>query len=268
MAQRSIINIDEELCDGCGQCVPSCAEGALQIIDGKARLVADVLCDGLGACLGECPTGALTVVARDAVEFDEALVAAHLKAMGQPHIPRPHAPVPAAPAVMPMAAAPLAASHAPSHGGCPGSRMQLFTEPPTAPKAAASDAASSCLRQWPVQLHLVPADAPFFRDRDVLLAADCVPVAVGDFHTSFLDGRGLAIACPKLDSHLEAYVDKLAAMIDHAAIRSLTVAVMEVPCCGGLVRLAQQAMARASRPVPFRVVTIGIRGQILADRTH
>lgn len=268
MALRSIIHIDEDLCDGCGACVPSCAEGALQIVDGKARLVADVLCDGLGACLGECPTGALTVISRDAVEFDEGLVAAHLETLGQSRIPRAHAPVPPVPAIIPMVAAPTPASMAPSHGGCPGSRMQVLAEPPAAPTAAASEPSSSRLRQWPVQLHLVPPDAPFFRKRDVLLAADCVPVAVGDFHTSFLDGRGLAIACPKLDSHLEVYAEKLTAMIDHAGIRSLTVAIMEVPCCGGLIRLAQQAMARASRPVPFRVVTIGIRGQVLADRTH
>jgi NAD-dependent dihydropyrimidine dehydrogenase PreA subunit len=259
MAVRNIVQIDEELCDGCGECVPSCIEGALKIVDGKARLVSDALCDGLGACLGECPTGALTVIARDTAEFDEAAAGIHA------------APGRTAPAHAPRfiaAAAAAGGAHA-AHGGCPGSRAQAFDDPhPAAAAAPRSDPGASKLRQWPVQLHLVPPSAPFFHDRDVLLAADCVPVAVGDFHTSFLDGRGLAIACPKLDQHLEIYVQKLAAMIDEGRVRSLTVAIMEVPCCGGLVRLAEQARATASRAVPLRIVTVGIRGQILADRVH
>jgi len=139
------------------------------------------------------------------------------------------------------------------------------TTPRSAPRPLGPPASGSKLRQWPVQLHLVPPTAPFFQGRHVLLAADCVPVAVGDFHASFLDGRGLAIACPKLDQHLDAYVQKLAAMIDQAGILSLTVAIMEVPCCGGLVRLAEQALAAAARKVPLRLVKIGIRGDILAD---
>ncbi len=240
MALRNIIRIDEALCDGCGECVPSCAEGALQVIDGKARLVSDVLCDGLGACLGECPTGALTVIQREAVEFDEAAVNAQRHA----------APVP------------------PS-AGCPSSAVRVIplVDAGRGPAVAVAlgTAGPPGLRQWPVQLHLVPPTAPFFQGRHVLLAADCVPVAVGDFHTSMLDGRGLAIACPKLDQHLDLYVQKLAAMIDQACILSLTVAIMEVPCCGGLVRLAEQARAAASRRIPLRLVKVGIRGNILAD---
>jgi ferredoxin len=237
MALRNIIQIDEELCDGCGECVPSCAEGALQVIDGKARLASDVYCDGLGACLGECPTGALTVVQREAAEFDEAAVAARLK----------QAPVSA----------------------CPSSAVRVIPlveeKPAPAQGGAQARGGRSRLQQWPVQLHLVPPSAPFFRGRHVLLAADCVPVAVGDFHETFLDGRGLAIACPKLDQHLDLYVQKLAAMIDQAGILSLTIAIMEVPCCSGLVRLAQQALASAGRKVPLRLVTIGISGEILAE---
>jgi NAD-dependent dihydropyrimidine dehydrogenase PreA subunit len=281
MSVRNIIEIDEELCDGCGECVPSCAEGALQIIDGKARLVSDVLCDGLGACLGECPTGALTVTQRDAPEFDEIAVEAHL---GKPAPARPHAaPMTARPYASPMAAqlAPMAApiSQATAmaamahdgggHHGCPGSAVRVFPlidkTPVAAPPPFAASASGSKLRQWPVQLHLTPPTAPFFQDRDVLLAADCVPVAVADFHQAFLDGRGLAIACPKLDQHLDVYVAKLAAMIDQANIRSLTVAIMEVPCCGGLLRLAEQAQASATRKIPIRLVKIGIRGDIIAD---
>jgi len=240
MALRNIIRIDEDLCDGCGECVPSCVEGALQVVDGKARLVSDVLCDGLGACLGECPTGALTVIQREAGEFDEAAVTVHR------HAATPHAPA-----------------------GCPSSSARVIplveTGQGRAAVAAPEPGGRQGLRQWPVQLHLVPPSASFFHGQHVLLAADCVPVAVRDFHAAFLDGRGLAIACPKLDQHLDLYVQKLAAMIDDAGILSLTVAIMEVPCCGGLVRLAEQAMAAASRRIPLRLVKVGIRGDILAD---
>jgi hypothetical protein len=163
-----------------------------------------------------------------------------------------------------MAYAQPAAGH-----GCPGSAVKIFPlidkTPVAAPTPFEPSPTGSKLRQWPVQLHLVPPTAPFFQDRDVLLAADCVPVAVADFHQAFLEGRGLAIACPKLDQHLEIYVQKLAAMIDEARIRSLTVAVMEVPCCGGLVRMAMQAQAAATRKIPVRLVKVGIRGDILVD---
>jgi ferredoxin len=228
----------------------------LQVIDGKARLVADVLCDGLGACLGECPTGALRVTQREATGFDEAAVAAHMVAASKPGTP----------AVVPVGA--FHTSHAP-HAGCPSAAVRVFplvgNTPRAVPHPPSSPGSGSKLRQWPVQLHLVPPTAPFFQGRHVLLAADCVPVAVGDFHASFLDGRGLAIACPKLDQHLDAYVQKLAAMIDQAGILSLTVAVMEVPCCGGLVRLAEQALAAATRTIPLRLVTVGIRGEVLLN---
>ncbi|MEI6667056.1 MAG: 4Fe-4S dicluster domain-containing protein [Acidobacteriota bacterium] len=283
MALRDIISIDEELCDGCGDCVPSCVEGALRIIDGKARVVADVLCDGMGACVGECPTGALTVVRRDAQEFDEAAVAV---AVGHAHS---HVAAGAAPALRRVPSRPLAAVHTsqPAMGGCPGSRVQTFDQPAapepaaarsrmiplqdrTPPAAAPSpspspSASGSRLRQWPVQLHLLPPTAPFFAGKELLLAADCVPVALGDFHTAFLDGRALAIACPKLDQQLDAYVQKLTAMVDHGGITSLAVAVMEVPCCTGLVRVAEQALAAASRSVPLRLIRIGVRGDVLSD---
>jgi NAD-dependent dihydropyrimidine dehydrogenase PreA subunit len=255
MAQRNIIQIDEELCDGCGECVPSCAEGALQVIDGKARLVSDVLCDGLGACLGECPTGALTVIQREAEKFDEAVVTAHQRA---------------APVTAPPTAGWPRPIEAIGHSGCPSSAMRVIplieeTQPDSSGHASPTMGVRPRLQQWPIQLHLVPPTAPFFRGRHVLLAADCVPVAVGDFHTAFIDGRGLAIACPKLDQHLDLYVKKLSAMIDEADILSLTVAIMEVPCCGGLIRLAEQALAAAGRRVPLRLVKVGIRGDILDE---
>jgi NAD-dependent dihydropyrimidine dehydrogenase PreA subunit len=246
MALRDLVRIDEELCDGCGECVPSCAEGAIAIVDGKARLLDEALCDGLGACLGHCPQGAITIVRADAVPFDEAL--AHGVAS------RSVAPTP------PFAAAP---AHGPAAGGCPGSRALEFA---AAGPAGDGAARPSALRHWPVQLHLISPAAPAYRGADMLLAADCVAYAAGDFHRDFLAGRALAIACPKLDAQQDAYVAKLAALIDGAAIRSLTVAVMEVPCCGGLVRLAQAAAAQAGRPVPLRVVVVSVQGQVLAEQ--
>jgi len=257
MAVRELIRIDEALCDGCGECVPACAEGAIAIIDGKARLVSDVYCDGMGACLGHCPQGAITIEKVDARPFDEEAVAkrklsAHSR---QPTVPPPipDGPRPADPQ---------------AHGaGCPGSRMQQFGQRAQVPQAATvpESPQPSALRHWPVQLHLVSPAAPYFRGADVLLAADCVAFAVGDFHRTHLAGRSLAIACPKLDAHQDAYLDKLTAFIDEAGIASLTVMVMQVPCCGGLVRLAMQAAARASRQVPMRCLVVGVQGDILDE---
>ncbi len=252
MAKREIVSIDELLCDGCGECVPSCAEGAIQIIDGKARLVSDVYCDGLGACLGHCPQGAISIVERDAPEFDAAAVEEHLAVRGG------------------AASAPGPVGHEGHGGGCPGARPQVLGSGPFVPFGAPTEAAAgslpSQLRHWPVQLHLVPPTAPFFAAADVVLAADCVAFAMAGFHARFLAGRSLAIACPKLDAHQEIYLRKLVAMIDEAQIASLTVVVMEVPCCGGLVRLAQEAAARANRPIPLRVAVVGTRGDVLVEQ--
>ncbi|MCP4196539.1 MAG: 4Fe-4S ferredoxin [Proteobacteria bacterium] len=255
MATRSMIRIDEELCNGCGDCVPSCAEGAIQIIDGKAKLVADNLCDGLGACLGDCPEGALTIEEREAVEFDESAVEHHLRKQADK-----------APPVVQNTPAP-AHDHGPA-GGCPGSRMfQFDTAEKTQEKEASPMApVTSELRQWPIQLHLVSPTAPYFEKADVLLAADCVAFAIGDFHQTQMKGRSLAIACPKLDDGQDIYLQKLVAMIDEANINTLTVMVMEVPCCNGLVQLAKQAMLQANRKIPVKVVVIGIKGgAILSD---
>jgi NAD-dependent dihydropyrimidine dehydrogenase PreA subunit len=234
MPLREIIRIDEELCDGCGLCVPACAEGAIALIDGKARLLSERLCDGLGACLGHCPQGVITVDRVEAVPFDIVAAARHL----------------AAPAT--------------AFAACPGSREASFEAEHPVP---GDGSRPSALRQWPVQLHLVSPAAPHFTGADVLLAADCVAYAVGDFHHDHLAGRALAIACPKLDVNQEIYLEKLVALIDDAKIASLTVMVIEVPCCGGLVRLAQAAAARAARSVPVRSLVVGVRGDILADAT-
>jgi NAD-dependent dihydropyrimidine dehydrogenase PreA subunit len=250
-----MIRIDEDLCDGCGECVPSCEEGAIQIIDGKARLVSETYCDGLGACLGFCPRGALTLEEVDAAEFDPQAVERHLATLRA-------APACGAPAGLPLHPSSVSPSGAAS-SGCPGSRTMTF-EARAAP-ADENGTRPSRLGQWPIQLHLVPPNAPYFQQADVLLAADCVAFAVGDFHRDWLAGRALAIACPKLDGGQEVYLQKLVAMIDQAHIRSLTALVMQVPCCSALVQLAQTAVARASRKIPVRVVVAGLQGEILHD---
>ena len=252
MAERDIIRIDESRCDGCGDCVPVCAEGAIQIVDGTARLINDTFCDGLGACLGHCPQGAITVERRDAADFDEAAVERHLAATEET---RTRPPVTGG---LPVAGPTLPA--------CPGSRGQTWQAPARTPSNTAPDDLCSRLQQWPIQLHLLSPSAPQLAGADVLLAADCVAFAVGDFHRRYLDGRSLAIACPKLDTHQEVYIDKLATMIDHAEIRRLEIAVMEVPCCAGLVRLVQQAMGRCRRSPDVEVAVIGIRGDELTRR--
>lgn len=254
---RKVVRIDEEKCNGCGLCVPSCAEGAIQIVDGKARLLADNLCDGLGACLGDCPEGAITIEERDADEFDEAAVDSHLQKIGRAssgHSPASTAHGGGCPSSRPSTFAPAAG------GGCPSARVMVMERPSpvTSPAAVAS---LSQLAQWPVQLHLVPPSAPFLQGADVLLAADCAPFALADFHQRLLKGKALLIACPKLDN-TAPYLDKLVAMIEHADLRSLTVVHMEVPCCTGLVHLARQAISRSGRDIPLHTVCVGIRGDL------
>ena len=255
MAVREVIEIDEKLCDGCGDCVTACAEGAIAIIDGKARLISDVYCDGLGACLGHCPQGALKVVHREAASFDEEAVESHLAGLrakkGGDGAP---------PQLSVVSPPPMTAG-----GGCPGSRPQMH-QPVASQPPMDGAGPSSQLRHWPVQLHLVPPTAPFFANADILLAADCVAFAVADFHQKHLAGKALAIACPKLDSNQEIYLEKIVAMIDQAEIKSLQIMVMEVPCCGGLVRLAEEALRRAKRKIPAEYVVVGTSGMILGSR--
>ncbi|NLX95001.1 MAG: 4Fe-4S binding protein [Rhodopirellula sp.] len=241
MVMRKIVHIDEEKCDGCGLCVPSCAEGAIQIVGGKARLVSDVYCDGLGACLGHCPQDAISMEDREADEFDEQAAHGHVRRLQSARQPQ-------------------------LLGGCPGTAVQnLLNVLPTsrpAPTRKSAEPSTSALGNWPVQLHLVPPHAPFLRGADLLLVADCVPVACADFHQRFLKGKPVVIGCPKLDDG-RAYVEKLAAILAQAAIRSLTVVHMEVPCCTGLVRIAEAAIAQAGSNVPLHDATISIRGEVL-----
>lgn len=231
---RKIIRINEELCNGCGACVPSCAEGALQIIDGKARLVKEQYCDGLGACLGECPQGALTIEEREADDFNEAAVKIHL------HQEEPHDTLPC---------------------GCPSAQVREFTKPVQRRQEVASqDKPESMLAHWPVQLTLVPPSAPFLKNADLLIAADCVPFAYAGFHHKFLRDHALVIACPKLDD-FEAHLEKLTQVLRQAQPKSLTVVHMEVPCCFGLVHMVRQAIAASGYDIQFKEVTIGIKGE-------
>jgi NAD-dependent dihydropyrimidine dehydrogenase PreA subunit len=232
--KRNIIHIDEDKCNGCGLCVPACAEGAIQIIDGKARLAADNLCDGLGACLGHCPQDAIHVEEREADEFDEAAVEKNI-------------------------AKTVDAKPAHGHGGCPSARLMSFEKPQSAPVAANAPQASA-IGNWPVQLKLIPVSAPFLKGADLLLAADCAPFAYADFHRDLLTGKVLLIGCPKLDD-VEEYKQKLTAILAQNDVKSLTVAYMEVPCCTGLVALAKQALAASGADIELQTVCIGIRGE-------
>ncbi|MEZ4599472.1 MAG: 4Fe-4S binding protein [Syntrophotaleaceae bacterium] len=234
---RNIVKIDEEKCNGCGLCVPACAEGAIQIVDGKARLVADNLCDGLGACLGDCPKGAITIEQRDADEFDETEVKK----------------------VQEKSSAKVAAKSHHGHGGCPSSRLMKLESGAAKPSEEGASRQSR-LGTWPVQLSLVPPSAPFLENSDLLLAADCAPFAYADFHRDFLNDKTLVIGCPKLDDG-QAYLEKLTRMLQENTIRSLTVIRMEVPCCSGLVAIAQQALAASGKQIPLETVTIGIKGE-------
>ncbi len=232
MVKRKIIKIDEDKCNGCGLCVPTCAEGALQIIDGKARLVSDKYCDGLGACLGECPQGAISFEEREAEEFDEEAVKE--KKMQEDK----------------------------SACSCPGAKIMEFGK---ANHNVQAESGPAQLRQWPIQLHLVPPTAPYFQGADVLLAADCVAYALSGFHNDYLKGKSLAIACPKLDHDREIYVQKITALIDQAKVNTLTVMIMEVPCCSALLQIAKDGAARASRKIPIKLIVVSLQGEIVKE---
>ena len=287
---REVVKIDEDLCTGCGDCVPACHEGALQIIDGKARLVSDLMCDGLGECLGHCPMDAITIEKREAGSYDETkvmeimttkgfnTVVAHLKHLKEHgETEYLHEGV----AYLKNDADKLEFNvnevlkevhhsghheHGHNGGGCPGSRTMSLGPKNDNMSGGEMVSGQSELRQWPVQMHLINPNAPYFRNADVVLAADCVAFAMGNFHQEYLKGKSLAIACPKLDNGLDIYLAKLQAMIDEAQINTLTVMIMQVPCCGGLMQLAQQAVAKAGRKVPIKALVIGLEGEVLSEQ--
>ncbi|MFC1976722.1 ATP-binding protein [Chloroflexota bacterium] len=233
---RKIVKIDEEKCNGCGVCVPSCAEGALQIIDGKAKLISEIYCDGLGACLGECPQGAITIEERPAEDFDEEAVKLRLEKEKHTEEELPC--------------------------GCSSAMVSQFERQEVtgvAPGEVPSQ--PSMLSQWPVQLTLVPPTAPFLQGTDLVLAADCVPFAYAGFHQKFLRDHSLLVACPKLDN-FDAHLKKLTDILSHSSVKSLTVVHMEVPCCSGIVHMGKQAIQLSGKDIPLEEVTVGVRGDL------
>jgi Pyruvate/2-oxoacid:ferredoxin oxidoreductase delta subunit len=274
MAKRDIITIDEEKCTGCGDCVPGCPEGALQIIDGKARLINDLFCDGLGACIGECPEDAISVEHREAEPYDEIKVMGNIVKQGKNTI-KAHL------------------KHLKDHGetellkqatdyleekgidnpleeeteeklpcGCPGTNVRDMRDAAEDEDDSPGTKQRSELRQWPVQIHLVPPNAPYFDNADLLIAADCVPFAYGNFHRDLLMGKILLVGCPKLDD-AEFYKEKITEILKNNNIKSVTVAHMEVPCCFGLVKLVEDALEASGKDIPTDDITIKVDGEIL-----
>jgi len=249
-AMRKIVEIDEELCNGCGECLPNCAEGAISIINGKAKLKAEKLCDGLGACLGHCPMGALKVVEREADEFDEEAVHHELEAMKQAE------PAPTLGCGCPGSS--MMTMNRPAGGGCPGSRTASLNRPPAAAPGQ-TPAQESSLGHWPVKLRLVPPEAPFLRGAEVIIAADCAPVALPGFNQR-LAGKVVMIACPKFDDP-QPYLNKLVQMFRSSGIKKVQVLRMEVPCCTGLATLVKQASEMAGTDVPVEDLVVTRMGE-------
>jgi ferredoxin len=304
--KRKIIRIDHDLCNGCGQCLSNCPEGALQLIDGKARLVSDLFCDGLGACIGTCPLGAIHVEEREAEAYDERRVMANIVTQG-PNVIRAHLDhlsahneaqyleqarqflsergislpgagmaeerqlhgCPPLRGGVPLGGCPSPREGVPL-GGCPGAQMhdrrEKHASHPAPAQAPPASASPSELRTWPVQLHLLNPQASFFDDADLLIAADCVPFAHAAFHDNFVKGKVPIIFCPKLDHANEPYLEKLTAILTLHNVRSLHVVHMEVPCCSGTTALARQALARSGKGIPIHDYTISLQGQLLAGK--
>ena len=306
--KRDILIIDEELCNGCGLCVPNCHEGALQVIDGKVRLISELMCDGLGACIGHCPEGAITIETREAEPYSEVRVMeqmrdkgretiiAHLKHLkdhgengflkeGVGYLKEHRANLQfnldevisevhnhgraADLTASAVAGTTVVRDHMHAHGdghiggGCPGSKAMVIERQSDAENS--TERVHSELRQWPVQMHLINPNAPYFRNADLLLSADCIAYSVDGFHSKYLKGKSLAIACPKLDHGTDIYINKLRSLIDVAMVNTITVMIMEVPCCGGLLQMVKEAAEGASRKVPVKMMIAGITGDILRE---
>lgn len=259
MAVREIIQIDEELCDGCGDCITACHEGAIQLIDGKAKLVSDQYCDGLGDCIGDCHLGAIKIIQREAVDYDDEAVQERLVEIGR----KPATPFPIA------NSSPSQAGFGGQAGsGCPGSAMRSMAAQPAGPQTTGRNSQPtqpSLLGHWPLQLRLVPPQAPFLQGADLLICADCVPYTVPDFHYRYLSGRAVLIGCPKLDD-LEHYFAKLEDIFRVAKPRAIKVLRMEVPCCGGIAQAAVSAAQKVCPKTDFEIHTVGIQGSIQVER--
>jgi Pyruvate/2-oxoacid:ferredoxin oxidoreductase delta subunit len=283
MSKRKIIEIDEEKCNGCGICIPKCPEGAIQIIDGKARLVSDIFCDGLGACIGNCPEDAINIIEREAIPYEEKktmreniiksgknTIIAHLKHLknhGETKYFKEAVEVLKEEGIKIDIEREIYNKKEDELAcGCSGSNVLDFSDECTSSQNE-KGTRSSQLRQWPIQLHLVPPNAPFFRKKDVLLVADCVGYSIGDFHKDYIKGRSITIACPKLDSNTDIYLEKLIFIIDNAKIKTLTVMTMEVPCCIGLLHLAKKASNKSKRKIPVKSIVVGVKGNILKEES-
>ncbi len=243
MAMRNIVEIDEEKCDGCGLCVLECAEGALEIRDGKAKIIKEMYCDGLGACIGECPQEALTIIKKEADPFDEEAMEEHLKTLRGKQATE---------------------SPVELEAGCPGAKLVHLQSQPAAAPLQEGEASVSALRNWPVQIHLLPVSAPFFHGAELLIAADCVPFAMGGFHSQLLQGKILAIGCPKLDD-TGFYIDKLSQIFANNEIKSITIGYMEVPCCAGLLHVVHKALEAGGKAIPVDTVKVSVRGELLQE---
>jgi NAD-dependent dihydropyrimidine dehydrogenase PreA subunit len=272
--KRKIISIDEEKCTGCGECIPDCPEGAIQLIDGKARLISDLFCDGLGACIGTCPQGAICVIEREAEPYDEKKVMENIVKQGMPVIKAhlEHLNGHGQTDLYDQAVEYLKAHNLPvpgsMHGGhqpfaaCPGSAARSIPRKLTTPGQKPSGNIESELRQWPVQLKLLNPAASYFDNADLLIAADCVPFAYAGFHEEFLRGRIVIIFCPKLDTDIDGYVEKLSEIFSSHTIKSILVAHMEVPCCSGVRYIVDRALEKSAKNIPVSEKTITIQGEV------
>lgn len=289
--KREMVKIDEDICTGCGLCIPNCHEGALQIIDGKAVLISDLMCDGLGACLGHCPEGAITIEEREAEPYSETKVMEimagktrntivahllHLKEHGEDVFLGEgieylktnserinHNVNEIIEEVMEVKKEQQAHNHGQQGCGCQGSAPQEFKRADIMGGVTITE--ESELTQWPVQMHLINPNSPFFRNSDLLIAADCTAFSLGAFHSRFIKGKSVVIACPKLDHGTDIYVEKIKILVDQAEVNTITVVIMEVPCCGGLLQMVRQAVESATRKVPVKLVVAGIKGTILRE---
>ena len=279
MVKRKIINIDVDKCNGCGVCIPNCPEGAIQIIDGKARLISDIFCDGLGACIGHCPQDAIKTEERDAEEYSERktmeniikagnkTVIAHLKHLkkhGEMGYYNEAMDVLKEKGIEIQIEEEEKRSECKNILSCPGSKVLDFSDEGQNEDFENKNVKSQ-LRQWPIQLHLVSPNAPYFQSKDVMLVADCVAYSLANFHEKYLKNRSISIACPKLDSNIDIYLSKIISLIDEAKINTLTVIMMEVPCCSGLLGLAKKAADGANRKIPIKSIVVSIKGDILKE---
>ncbi len=277
MTKRKIITIDNEKCNGCSLCIPNCPEGAIQLIDGKARLVGDLFCDGLGACLGHCPEGAITIEERIAEAYDERKVMDNIIKQGKntilahlEHLSEHNETTYLNEALNFLKEKNMdinfkKQNNTNPHNGCPGAKTMVFETEDEQPETISGIKRKSELKQWPIQLHLVSPNAPYYQNKDLVLTADCAGYALGDFHNDYMKGKSIAIACPKLDQNQEIYIDKLTLMIDEAKLNTISVITMEVPCCRGLLAIVKEASGRAKRKIPVKSIIVSLKGEILSE---